>query len=482
MRLEYIVPIVGTSQPDTITQEDLDSYFYSELYISEIKVSSAEAIVRSQTFTERDSVEVDADDKVLYTAEIEEGMVHLDIVNQLEVSADLDITLFNLVDMSGEPKVVTAFLEKKSAGQLDINIGGYRLQHHENPGLPVTHFYYRVKATTVPTDDQPDPYVKITSEDSVIVDFSMDSTYVSSFEGVVDPTEIEIDPITRSDLFDVSQIEGSPVLDDLVLTLNLYNEINFDIEVDLKVAGYHYDENLGQITDSVIIFISRNIQPGMTGDPQITSIVLDKASTTPSIVDLMAILPTDLELTGKAVVQGQGSASADDRIWAEYFLESPLKVRFDDPILFEGEIDSIGQDDLDEDERDDIDKRFTQITANLNVINGLPLGTSVKLFIGTDSTSLFEETITDSSEKIIISEEIEAGTVGSNGFVSAPKEGIFRISLSDTQISVIKNKQLFYATKIEIHPTTTPVSFREKDQVRVEGSMTIEMRMNPEDE
>jgi hypothetical protein len=195
----------------------------------------------------------------------------------------------------------------------------------------------------------------------------------------------------------------------------------------------------------------------------------------------MAILPTDLKLTGKAFVEGSGSASAQDKIWAEYSIESPLTVQIEDPIFYEGDLDSIAQDDLDEGEREDIEEYFTRIFAQMSVSNGLPLGTSVKFFLGTDSTTLFEEVITDSSKKLIISIEIDAGVVGANGFVDVPTVQDLTIELTEQQIAVFNNSELYYATLVEIHPTGNPVSFRKNDEVRIESMLTIEMVMNPKD-
>ena len=117
----------------------------------------------------------------------------------------------------------------------------------------------------------------------------------------------------------------------------------------------------------------------------------------------------------------------------------------------------------------------------MKVANGLPIGTSFKLFLDADSTTLFNETIEDSSKKLIISKEIEAGIIGANGFVTQPTVQQMNIELTDQQIAVIKNNKLFYATKVEIHPTSAPVSFRKNDEVRIEPVLSIELRMNPED-
>ncbi len=479
MELRSRIPIAGTSGPVTISQEILDGYYYLKVYMSDVKVSEAEAKIPEQTFTESDSIEVDANGNRLKYAIMDEGNVYLTLGNYMEFSTDAEIKLLNLVDDTGNPYTINTRLMKNSETDLVLDdLKGYWLQHHEMPGQEVTHLFYQVTSRTIPTQD----YVRVRSDDSVTVHFTMDSAYVSYFEGEMEETEVKIEPIEENDLFDISAVEGTFTVNDLVLTLNLHNEINFAIDVNLKIAGYHFDESMGRITDSVIIQIDETVERGMTGTPVATSIILDKNSTTPSIVDLMAILPTDLKLTGRASVAGEGSASAGDRIWADYAIESPLRIEFDEPLFYKGDIDSIDQEDLDEDERDDIDKHFTRIFAKMALRNGLPLGTTVKLFLATDSTMLFNDIIEDSTQKIVISNEVEAGVTGSFGFVQEPTVQDVSVELTNEQISIIRNNKLFYATQVEIHPTSGPVSFRKHDEVRIEPVLNIEVRMNPEDE
>jgi len=483
MSLHYLIPLAGTSEAITITQDHLDTYFYTVVYLSDINVTEAEAIVPEQNFSEPDSNEIDTEGKVLKTATIEEATIYLNIKSTLAFSSDVAITLLNLKDEFDTPYVINTSLEKQSDKTLVIDdLDGYILQHHENPGEEVTHLHYVVDSRTISTENDPDPYVTVSSDDSVVVKFSMDSAYVYSFVGAVDETIVDLDPIEKNDIFEADEIEGRLTLNDLVLTLNLHNEIGFDIFVELDITGYHYDSKIGENTDSVIIHHESFINAGSPGNPETTVIEFDKNSPAPTIVDLMAILPTDLKISGRAIIEGEGSATADDRIWADYSVESPMTIEILESILYEGEIDSIGQDDLDEEERQDIDDHFTKIIAQLNVFNGLPVGTSVKFFMDTDSTTLFDETIADSSKKLIISEIIDVGSIGANGFVDQPEESVFTIELSDEQISIIKNRQLFYATRVEILQSNGPVSFRNRDMIRVEPLLDIEVHMNPEDE
>ena len=82
----------------------------------------------------------------------------------------------------------------------------------------------------------------------------------------------------------------------------------------------------------------------------------------------------------------------------------------------------------------------------------------------------------------IISQVINAGSIGADGFVDQPEESTASIELNDTQISILENEQLFYATRVKILPSDGPVAFRNRDMIKVEPVLDIEVHMNPEDE
>ena len=203
------------------------TYFETEVHMSIIQVSAAEAKVPEQDFSESDSMEVETDGKNLISANVEEGVFHLSIYNGIGITSELAVTMFNIVDAFGNPRIENATIFANSDTTIEVDLGGYSIQNYPDNGEPVTHFYYEVYAETRSTENDPDPFVEVTSEDAVTVEFTMDSAYVSYFEGDIDRIDVDIDPIEKKDLLDLAEVEGDVRLEDLVLTFNLYNEIDF---------------------------------------------------------------------------------------------------------------------------------------------------------------------------------------------------------------------------------------------------------------
>ncbi len=477
LRLEYSIPIAGTGGPITITQEDLDSYYYSEVLISDMKVSSAEAIVPSQEISESDSVALDLDGDIAYIASVDKGILNANLKNSLSVDLDIELTLPNFVDEQNNPKKV---VESVLAGQqtsILLDLKDLQFQHDKDPGQPIENIIYEIYAVSKESGG----YVQITSDDSVTVDFTSDSIYFSYFEGSIQPVIIDIEPVEENDLLDVANVDGNITLDKLILTIDAFNEINYDISLELDITGYHKAAETNTITDSVQIHITEVVGRGASGDPAKTTIIIDSESTSPSIVDLMAILPTDIIVSGRAIIEGAGSVSLDDKFWVNYYIESPLSVIIENSIVYKGEIEIITEDDLDRDQRDDIDKYFTNVDAQLNLDNGLPLGANVRLFIATDTTDFYSDVITDSSKKVIISSSVEPGDADQNGYVNTRVKSANRIKLTERQIDIFQYDPIYVGTLVEVQPTESSVSFRKDDELIVGGVLYIDVLIDPED-
>lgn len=478
LRLEYSIPIAGTVGAITITQQDLDSYYYTEVLISDMKVSSAEAMVPSQEISERDSVGLNLDGDVAYMATVDKGILYANLQNNLPVGLDIELILPNFVDQLNNPKKVIESLPAGSQSNISLDLSDLRFQNDKNPGQPIEYVIYDINAISMESNG----YVQIASDDSVTVDFTSDSIYFSYFEGKIQPIIVDIEPVEENDLLDVANVDGNITLDKLTLTIDAFNEINYDISLELDITGYHKAADTKTITDSVKIHINEIVgRGGGSGNPAITSIIIDSESTTPSIVDLMEILPTDIIVSGRAVIQGDGSVFKDDEFWVNYYIDSPLSVRLDNSILYKGDIEIISNDDLDQDQRDDIDKYFTNVDAQLRLDNGLPLAANVRLFIATDTTDFYSDVITDSSRKVIISSSADPGVTGQNGYVITRVETTNKIKLSERQIDIFQYDPIYVGTLVEILPTESEVSFRKDDELTVGGALYIDVLIDPED-
>ncbi len=474
-RLRYSIPIAAVDTATTLTQEDVDSYFLTTVHMGAMQVSSAEAEIPGQSVVREDVTTLDTEDKSLTLARIDRGSIHIDINNHLNVGADFDIIMLNLVDGNDQPKRIPLAVNENQTSNTSVDLSGLTLRNHTAPGDPVTALAYRLEAVTRASNGT----VRISSTDSMEVSVKMDSIFIGYFEGDVGTVEMTIDPIEQNDVLDGSDIDGSFTFPDVRLVFDFYNEINFPISTSLTIAGYVRDAVSGRITDSVTVRVREIIAAGQSGRPVKTTVVLDANSTTPSIVDLMSIFPTDIIVSGSSVVSGSGSISADDAIWAKYRIESPLTLQIDQPIRVESAKSEITESDLDADTRDQITRDVASLNLSLNVENGWPVGAQVTFFLAADSATLFDSTITDPRQKLIVPFNIDAGAVDADGYVTGETVSVIPVRLDSTQLKIFDNIPLYYGFTTVIAATPQKVTLRKHDALSVDGSIKVKVKVDP---
>ncbi len=474
-RLRYRIPIAAVDTATTLTQEDVDSYFLTTVHMGAMRVSSAEAEIPAQSVTREDVTALDTEDKSLTLARIDKGALYIDINNHLNVGADFDIVLLNLVDENDQPRHIPLAVNENQTSNTSIDLSGLSLRNHARPGDPVTDIAYRLEAVTRASNGA----VRISSTDSIEVSVRMDSVYIGYFEGDVGTVELTIDPIEQNDVLDGADIDGSFSFPDVRLVFDFYNEINFPISTSLKISGYVRDAAGGQITDSVTVNVQKTIAAGQSGQPVKTTLVLDANSSAPSIVDLMSIFPTDIVVSGKSVVSGSGSVAADDVIRAKYRIESPLTLQIDQPIRFESSRGEITESDLDADTRGRITRDVSALNMALNIENGWPVGADVTFYLAADSAALFDSTIIDPRQKLIIPLKINAGSVDGDGYVTEETVSSVPVSLDSTQLKIFNNIPLYYGFVTSIAATPQKVTLRKHDALSVDGSIKVKVKVDP---
>ncbi len=473
-RLEYEIPIEGIASR-ILTQSDVNSNFVVDVSITSLSVSSAVAEVPSQTVDRNDASLLDAEDKSLVIAKIKKGKIFLEIENKFQLGANLKINILSMVDENEDSVIVNLDIPEDDTALREIDLSGYTIRHHENPGVAVVDsIHYNVVAIT----DSSDGFLSINSDEEIVVNVSMDTTFISYFEGSVENIEIDIDPVEQSDLVDLSEIDGSFKLPDLVFTLNFYSQINFDVDLDLTLTGINNETG-----DKVELKVVDVLNAGTSENPKKTTIELKEDNSGSSIVDLMAIFPTLIEMEGNAfIVNRSGSVALSDAIWSDYSIESPLKVEIDSAIFVEMDTDSIASDDLDDDFRESITEDFSDVLININTDNGLPLGAVFKFFLAADSTDIFNENIVDSTLKVIISADLVPGITDQNGLVTQSVPEVIQLSLSQQQLQIFNSKPIYYGAKIKINENDNPVTFRKNDLLKYDGFIDIKVRVNTDDE
>jgi len=189
-------------------------------------------------------------------------------------------------------------------------------------------------------------------------------------------------------------------------------------------------------------------------------------------------MPNELKVEGKATVGGEGQVNKGAKIWLDYSIDSPFSIRIDEALVYTG--DKTQMDELKQKRKDQIRDNLTEVSVTLITENSLPLDTDFKFYISTDSTDLYNEEITNASEKIILQSSIDAGKTDNNGFVEKPSEGSHTIQLTNEQLTLFESPDVFYGIKFSVGEVAEAVRFRPSDGLRFDTVLKFDVVMNNE--
>ncbi|KAA3610037.1 MAG: hypothetical protein D8M58_07640 [Calditrichaeota bacterium] len=476
LQLYYRIPLSGTDSVITLSEDDLNSNFFTEVIMSPVRVNRALAKIPGQSIIRINTAPVNMDDHSIRTAEIDNGKINLFIENSMNISSDIEIELPNFTDKNSTALVTTKFVAAQSSETIQVDLAGYLMQNEIQDGSYIENIVYNINAQTHATTD----HVWLGAEDQVSVTMQMDTLYFKSLTGNISPMEMVITPIENKNIFQLENFEGSFKLPDLSLTFNFHNEIDFDISMDMTVTGYHRDPVTNIITDSVSLKMNEEIERGGQSN-QSRSVVLDKSSSTPSIVDLIAIMPNEIIVTGRAVIEGEGSVRNSDKVWVDYTIDSPFTVQIDEPLVYTNKKETISDSEISPQKREKISKNFTEVSIIILSANNMPIGSDFKFYLSVDSTNLFSDEIADSSEKVILYSQITAAGTNAAGFVNSTKNGEHILRLNNSQIAIFEQSPLYYGAKVSVGSTEKPVRFRSSDQLRFDTILNFDVDMDPDD-
>ena len=473
-RFSYTLPLEGSDQKREITQEMADGSIYTVFSMSNLEVDEAWAIIPEQSFTHHDSVDITDEDYKIRHAVIKKAGAVLRIQNQLPISANIRVEFPNFVK-DGQIKVLEQFIEAGANQNISVDFNGYEIINSENPGAFINYVQFDASAN-VPASNG---FIRITSQDSFVVDVTMDSLILSELEGRISDLDVDIEKVSLDSIDAFSDIEGSLRLEDLTLTLYVDNQVNFPIDVQMKITGYHRDDLNGPITDSVTINFNAQILASETSP--VTTIVLDKNSTTPSIVDLLEIMPTEISINGQASISGDGSVRDGDGIRIRYAIESPLSFQITEPIYYRSELDSIKKDDIDEDTRQSITEDLLQAGFQLKVTNQLPVGAEAWFVISVDSTDMDSTESDEVWKKLVLKAEIEAAQTDASGYVNQARQSYINKELSQEELQIFKYYPLYFKQTVMINATNQVVRFRQEDGILLDGLIKMKIMVNEEE-
>jgi len=446
-----IVEIEGRSpgsegQPVRI---DVNSGFTVIADISALKVSEAEARVRSHRFEKDDSVAIE--DSILVTeAAIRSGGARLRLTNETPVGVSVRAHLLDLFSSDGEPLTVVFALPAFSSATHRIPLDGYVLR----PGLPQDgqqRLRYRVEAITEDTGEQ---VVHLRSSDGVQADVEIGPLIFSRVTGTLNrqwvdmlPQQIEVDLPDGLDEVDFEEAR---------VQLSILNAIDQPLDLDVNLSG------VDEAGRRVNLQVRGTVEPGTPTAPVLTSITLQDEE----VVAFLNHVPRRIDITGGVWVgtgEQEAVISEDDFVKGNVTLHAPLSLSFSDQSI-EVDPDTV---EVEKDVRDQIENHLLHGTIIVHVYNRLPLGGAATIIVRAPDGPH------RGPDSLVVRGYFAPGKVDDEGRAWEATLSEVRVELDEQQIELFENP-ILYVQSVVFLPGTGGIV------VRVYGDDFVEVRARGE--
>jgi hypothetical protein len=407
------------------------------------------------------------------SAEMSDTMLRLLVENRMQQNATVQVILKNFQRADGSPFIKEINLDAQSTSQEVLRLDGVSMAGYPDPGAPVDELAYTAEVTTSPIAD----IVDVAAQDSIVITVLSDSVFFASFSGTLDTIDMEFGPTIEEDIMDYGPFEGGITFDELEMRVDISSEVGLPIDLEFTMTGYHRDPDTGLILDSLTMApVQVAVVAGESGNPAVTSIVLDKNSPQPNVIDLMEILPTDLKMHGKALTAGEGSIAVGDQVTATYAINSPLAFSVAQITGFDSEVT---HQEMDQDLRDNIRNNVEQGRLVFRVENGFPIGTRILLVVAEDSNAVFNEALWDTASTLVLDEtNIQSGERDARGYVIAPTFNTITYDLTHDQLRIFDNPEVYMGTRVKLNQTPGLIRFNQQDYIKVTGEMEFKLLVN----
>ncbi len=401
--------------------------------------SEVTGIFTEASIVENDSVETGSEHTV-EQAEIQSGVVTLDLVNRIGMPLELEFQLADLT-LAGEP--LTRLYEIPPDGQIhtrQLDLAGYRLS------LPPDRQQVCYQSSLrLPTDD----LITLFRSDSLIGELRFDTLRFASLTGTVDSLVVESDTTS----------ESLEVLPEELSGIHFENaDMVIDLETDIG----------GDDTDSLSVMLTIGmLASNSDGEEILTTIenwsVLDSNRVqVPNAEDLLNIFPDRIETWGSAVVNGHATVEHTQ------FIRGNLEIL----LPFEFEITQDAVIDLDHELVDEsLPDEIAEVSLRMGLNNQFEFGSRITVLAALDTTAF-----SSGGADTLLQLELPANT-----------SRLDTINLTPAKIELFAAESTWISGKVEIlsqlddegNPLVTRILA--SDSLNLDLSGRFRLRIDPED-
>ncbi len=432
--------VLSTSGKNLTTTVRFDGALTAGAATAEIPALSRD-LSQAVTLGENDAV---------YRATLTSGSLQLAIANQTNLTADLDITLPDMV-LTGTPLNIQRTLSPISSQSVAVDLTGYELTPIDST-VPQD---VRIDVTASVAGTAPQQ-VTVSQSDQFMVDAGLSNLVFGTVTGVFSTVGTTLEPTQHE--IDVPQGLDSAQLVSAILTLSIENAIELPGDLNLTLQG-----NNGKS-----LVIAGAISAG-TVESATTTVLVDS-----TVADFLSPVPSIITLSGSAGF-GDGVSESTirtgDYIWASIDILAPLEI-----IIPETTVEpDIEREKIDQDDIDAITDHVIEARLLYNVINHMPLGATVDLFLGSDSATLISDPEVSFVNEIFV---VAAPTVGSvvSDTVST---GYQEVVIDSSDLHVLENDTLYIGSRIVLDDTNgQPVKLTADDYLTIIGRIEVDYRFD----
>ncbi|MBU8932371.1 MAG: hypothetical protein KOO62_00040 [candidate division Zixibacteria bacterium] len=424
-------------------------YLSTEITFSDtLQVTSATAQIPGLSLFQSTSVALAEDDRI-DTASLASGTLSLSLTNETPLDANLTVSVPDI--LSGAGVLLTVGPVAVPASQTVIvnqNLAGYQL-------VP--------QSSTVPQELSLEVDLAIEGSgmeqrtvsqyDSIAVTANLTNLVFGSVTGRFEAVSATFDGISED--IDVPTGFENIELVNATVTLIIENGIDLPGQVSIQLTG----------NNDKILVMGGDISPRGLATSVTTEV------TNSEIADFLSPLPTHIEASGTVTFGDEaytGTISSDDYVFASVRIEAPLEM-----IINESTIDiDVESETIDQSDIDAITDHFVEGRLVYRLINHLPIGAHVNIYLDGDSLNLNAE----NAQLTIDSLYVDAAATNLDGIVidvaSTPEQ---IISLDSDQIKVLENDTLYIGSEIVLHGSDgQAVKLMEDDYITVIGRIEVE--------
>ena len=421
-----------------------DKSMASAASFAPISVLEAEAIIPEIVKDLTTGIIID-DGNTIISADLESGTVALSLSNGTEFDANVDLILPDF-NQAGVPLMRHLQVAGNSSDEVSIDLTGYSFEP-----LDMTH-PQQVSCSILAVIDSTAPeMVIINASDNFHFAADISNLTFSSLTGILEPTEAAFDSVDLE--LDLPKGFDSLQLVNAELVLEIENTAELDGILDITVTG-----NNGQV-----VHYLEDIPAGSVAEPGY-AVIVDT-----NLAEFLNPVPSQIIVDGAASFGDgvtTGTIHAEDYVTARVAISSPLEVVIG-TTTFDGDLSS---EEIDQDDIDLITEHVVEATFTSNIINHLPLGTTVEVYLSGDSTTIY-----DNPQVVIGPISVDAGTVGPDGTVIEPTSSVNIEVLDSDEIKVLENPILYTTQVITLNGSGgQPVKISGADYIVAQGVISVE--------